>query len=301
MRSVYSFFLLFCVLLLSSCTENKSIVMDVDEREANTIVVFLASKGIKAEKTMQVATAAGGGGANLFTIMVSSEDTTRAMAFLNQNGLPRPQSTNLLTIFAKSGLMSSASEETIRYQAGLAEQIAGTIRRIDGVIDAQVQIAFPKEETTIGQQTNTQKITAAVYIKHQGVLDDPNSHLVAKIKRLVAASVSGLDINDVNIIPDRARFLDVNLTSSSEMLSGPTTSYVELMRVKVAQESVGTFQTLFFSLLSLGIFFFLMAITLVWKCYPILKKQGFLKLLSIEPFDLESKQESQDNVPSSEV
>lgn len=302
MRSLRQIFLLLSFVLLTSCTEYKSIVMDVDEREANTIVVFLASKGIKAEKMMQAATAAGGGGGpSSFTIQVPSEEVTRAMAFLNQNGLPRPQSTNLLTLFAKSGLMSSANEETIRYQAGLAEQIAGTIRRIDGVIDAQVQIAFPKEETAIGQQTQVQKITAAVYVKHQGILDDPNSHLVAKIKRLVAASVSGLDINDVNIIPDRARFLDLGLTTAPEMLSGPAQGFIEVMKIKLSPDSVASFQSLFFSLLSLGIFFFLIALTLLWKCYPIIKKQGFLKLLSVEPFDIPEEVQAIQETPKTET
>lgn len=288
MRSFKIIFSILSLLLLSSCSENKSIVMDVDEREANTIVVFLASKGIKADKVVQTSQAAGAaGGPSSFSIQVDTEHATRAMAILNQNGLPRPQSTNLLTLFAKSGLMSSASEETIRYQAGLAEQIAGTIRRIDGVLDAQVQIAFPKEETTLAtQNAQAQKITAAVYVKHQGILDDPNSHLITKIKRLVAASISGLDINDVSIIPDRARFLDLNLTTSAEALSGPSMTYAEIMGVKIATDSVSQFQSLFFSLLSLGILFFLIALTLTWKCYPIIKKQGFIKLLSAEPFDL---------------
>lgn len=299
MRSFKSIFSILCVLILSACSESKSIVMDVDEREANTIIVFLASKGIKAEKTMQAqAAAAGAGGPASFSILVSSDEATRAMAFLNQNGLPRPQSTNLLTLFAKSGLMSSASEETIRYQAGLSEQIAGTIRRIDGVLDAQVQIAFPKEDTTIGGTATPQKITAAVYIKHQGILDDPNSHLVAKIKRLVAASVSGLDINDVSIIPDRSRFLDLGLTSAPEVLTGPNASFVEIMNVKIASDSVAKFQSLFFSLLSLGILFFLIALTLIWKCYPIIKRHGFLKLLSAEPFDLDdAKALKEENLP----
>jgi len=259
--------------------------MDVDEREANTIVVFLASKGIKAEKVMQAATTAGGENTqSRFTIDVDSSLSTKAMAYLNQNGLPRIPSSNLLTIFAKSGLMSSSSEELIRYQAGLSEQIAGTIRRIDGVLDAQVQIAFPKEETGITTTQAPQKVTAAVYVKHQGILDDPNSHLIAKIKRLVAASVTGLDINDVNVIPDRSRFLDLSLTTSPEMVSGSIIGYSQILGIKVAQESVSTFQNLFFTLLSMGILFFMLALLLIWKAYPILKSQGFYKLFSLEPF-----------------
>lgn len=289
MRAIKHFFILTTLLFLSSCSESRSIVMNVDEREANTIVVFLASKGIQASKTAQAATTGAASGApSLFSIFVPEKESTKAMAFLNQNGLPRLPSTNLLTLFAKSGLMSSASEESIRYQAGLAEQIASTIRRIDGVLDAQVQIAFPKEETALGTPTTAQKITAAVYVKHQGILDDPNSHLIAKIKRLVAASVSGLDLNDVNIIPDRSRFNDLSLTTAPEMLSGNSMNYVEVMGLKMAPESVASFQSLFFFLLSLGLIFFALALALTWKCYPFIKNQGFLKLLSLEPFELQT-------------
>ncbi len=60
-------------------------------------------------------------------------------------------------------------------------------------------------------QAPAQRVTAAVYVKHQGIVDDPNSHLISKIKRLVAGSVTGLDINDVTVISDRSRFTDVTL------------------------------------------------------------------------------------------
>ncbi|HEY5234782.1 MAG TPA: hypothetical protein VIJ14_01280, partial [Rhabdochlamydiaceae bacterium] len=38
------------ILLLSGCETNRVIVNNVDEREANEIIVFLASKGINAQK-----------------------------------------------------------------------------------------------------------------------------------------------------------------------------------------------------------------------------------------------------------
>ena len=125
MRSVLYFFAI--ALFLVGCAGTQSIVNNVEERDANDIVVFLASKGIASQK---VAAAAGiGGGASatsLFNISVDAEYATNAMALLSRQGLPRRQGTNLLTLFAKSGLMSSDREETIRYQAGLAEQLANT-------------------------------------------------------------------------------------------------------------------------------------------------------------------------------
>src|SRR5262249_43137820 len=134
-----------------------------------------------------------------------SDRATEAMALLSQQGLPRKRSESILKIFADSGLVPSEMQQQIKYQAALAEQIANTIRKIDGVLDADVQISFPKEDV-LNPAANKQKITASVWVKHNGILDDPNSHLTTKIKRLVAASVPGLDFDNVTVIPDRARF-----------------------------------------------------------------------------------------------
>ena len=64
------------------------------------------------------------------TIVVSTDQAVEAMSTLNKVGLPRPQGITLLDLFAKSGLMSSTMEDTVRYQAGMAEQLKNTIRKI---------------------------------------------------------------------------------------------------------------------------------------------------------------------------
>ncbi|MBI2809663.1 MAG: hypothetical protein HYX67_02370 [Candidatus Melainabacteria bacterium] len=62
------------------------IVNDVGEREANEIIVFLASKGIRAEKTVSASAAPGGAeGATKWSISVESGKSTEAMAVLNQS------------------------------------------------------------------------------------------------------------------------------------------------------------------------------------------------------------------------
>ncbi len=271
------------LLLLSACQNNMVIINDVEEREANEIVVFLASRNIQAHKI--VSTSAGPGTTStsaVFTIAVDSSKATDAMALLNQNGFPRKKSTTLLELFAKQGLMSSEKEETIRYQAGLAEQIAGTIRKIDGVIDADVQLSFPPAESGLvapGQQPQ-QKVTASVYVKHQGILDDPNSHLVTKIKRLVSGSVNGLDVNDVTVIPDRSRFTDITMgAASTEALSFQPKEYVSIWSIVMNKQSAGRFRFLFFILTFAFVVFAVLITWLIWKFYPILRKQGGWKAL----------------------
>lgn len=260
------------------------IINEVDEREANEIVVFLASKGIQADKTTAVSAAPGGavGGAK-YSISVESDKATDAMAILNQNGLPRKKGTTLLDLFAGTGLMTSDKQETIRYQAGLAEQIANMIRKIDGVIEADVQLSFPVESTAIpmpgGAQAAPTKITAAVYVKHMGILDDPNSHLITKIKRLVAGSVTGLDINDVTVISDRSRFTDITLAPMVETLEPKAKEYVSIWSIVMSKSSASRFRFIFFFLMTCAIIFALILGWIIWKFYPLLKKRGGIKSL----------------------
>jgi type III secretion protein J len=286
------------LLLLTGCQQNTLIVSGVEEREANEIIVFLASRGIPATKAPASSSAPGASqGAPKWSISVNPKQSTDAMAILNQNGLPRIKGPNLLDLFAKQGMMSSEKEDTIRYQAGLSEQIAGTIRKIDGVIDADVQISFPTTDASSSalpwEQTTQQKITAAVYVKHQGILDDPNSHLTMKIKRLVAGSVNGLDVNDVTVISDRSRFTDISLGQAPEMLSAPIQEkdYVSIWSIVMSKSSASRFRVLFFFLSLFAVIFAVFAAWLIWKLYPTLKtKDGLKQLLKTAPFPVEAPQ-----------
>ena len=292
-RSIITIFFFLSSLFLTSCENNSVIVSDIDEREANEIVVFLASKGIPAQKIAFISTAPGAAATGaMFSITVESSKSTDAMAILNRNGLPRRKTTTLLDLFGKPGLMTTGKEETIRYQAGLATQIANMILKIDGVIDVDVQLSFPEEVTgpmAPGAAAAPAKITAAVYVKHQGILDDPNSHLITKIKRLVAGSVNGLDINDVTVISDLARFSNVTLAQPTEALQPQAKEYVSIWSIVMSKSSAGRFRFIFFFLMISAIVFALMIGWVIWKFYPILKKRGGFKIL-LQPTPLEDQE-----------
>ncbi len=287
---IRSWLLCAVLVLLAACKTNMVIVNDVEEREANEIVVFLASKNITAEKMSSTAAGpAGGATVSLWNIAVPSDQTTEAMALLNQNGLPRRRGVSLLDLFGKASMISTEREETIRYQAGLAEQIANTIRKIDGVIDADVQLSFPPPETGIpGTSTAPKKVTASVYVKHQGILDDPNSHLVTKIKRLVSGSVTGLDVNDVTVISDRSRLTDITLMPQMEELTPKPKEYVSIWSIVMSKSSASRFRTLFFVLCVLTLVLGAAIGWLIWKFYPLLKKGGGFKEL-LNPIPVETK------------
>lgn len=279
--------------MATGCSESRTIVSAVDERQANVIVVFLESKGISAYKEKVVLGASAAMDTSLaatFNIVVDSSQAIEAMAILNSNGLPHKQGTNLLQLFAKQGLMSTDKEETIRYQAGLAQQIANMILMIDGVIDANVQISFPQEEA-IGAETGTgQRVTAAIFVKHQGIIDDPNTHLENKIKRLVSGSVNGLDINDVTVVSDRSRFTDISIDGSEEQMGGKSREYVRIWSMVMSRDSAHKFRSVFIFLLAITILLAMSIGWILWKIYPLLKSRGgFNELLNPIPLTRKPK------------
>ncbi len=261
-------------IFLTGCEKNQSITTGIDERQANEIVVFLASKGIAAQKVQ--ATIAAGAAATTsvsYDIYVDKDKLVEAMAILTENGLPRIRGTTLLELFTTGGLMTTDKEETIKYQAGLEVELEKTIRKIDGVIDADVKISFPTTTETGLTETETTKLKAAVYVKHQGVFDDPNQHLESKIKRFVSGSIDNLSFDDINVISDRSKFTDIILPTDSQLL-GPKAldkEYVKIWSIIMTKSSAKTFKYIFF-LLILIIFAFAGSLGfLIYKFYPQIK------------------------------
>lgn len=276
MKRCFSFLAsILTLLLLTSCESNQSIIANIDEKEANEIVVYLASKGIPAQKVQAATSELAAAAALQYNIMVDADRAVDAMSILNKVGLPRRMGTNLLELFAKSGLMSSEREETIRYQAGLAEELQNTIRKIDGVLEADVQLSFPPSETTPTPGAPAPKITAAVYIKHQGLLDDPNSHMEIKIKRLLAGSVNGLSYDNVTVVSDRSRFTDITLTPEGEPIGGAALqqTYVSIWGLVLTKSSLLRFRVIFFLFI---LFIALLCGAIGWaiyKFYPQIRKE----------------------------
>lgn len=261
------------LLSLTSCATNSTIVNSVPEREANEIVVLLNSKGIAAVKTSAPTTALGGGtGEKLWDISVPPNQITESLSILNQTGLPRIKGTSLLDLFGSQGLVPSDMQDKIRYQEGLSEQLATTIRKMDGIMDANVQITFPSEEET------GKPLTASVYVKHRGILDNPNSLAITKIKRLVSSAVPNLSVENVQVITDRALYADLSLQTPQQLEEDK--HYVAIWSIAVAKESAARFRFIFYAFI---IILFLLACALawlIWKFFPLIHRKGGLGFLA---------------------
>lgn len=273
-RFAYFCFIIFSFLFLASCQENHSIVSNIDEKEANEIIVFLASEGIESQKIKSAAQegAVGATSSAIWSIYVAPDKTIDAISLLNKQGYPRTKTTTLLKIFAKQGLMSTDKEESIRYQAGLEEELTGVIRKIEGILDASVQISFPQNEPPPGSPPL--KMKAAVYIKHQGVLDNPNNHLESKIKRLISSSVEGLALDDVTLISDKSEIATLRLRPDSDLIGAKARGkeYVSIWSIIMTKASAKRFRVIFFAFIALILVFGGLAGFLIYKLYPLIRQ-----------------------------
>ena len=65
---------------------------------------------------------------------------------MEQKGLPRRAHMGVGEVFKKTGMISSPSEERIRFMDALAQDLAKTISMVDGVVDARVHVVLPEND-----------------------------------------------------------------------------------------------------------------------------------------------------------
>ena len=179
------------VLLLAACGKVE-LYGQLTEHEANDMLALLLRAGIAAEK------AVGKNAVN--TLRVASDRVPDAMALLDAAGLPHDRFTNMGELFRREGLISSPSEERVRYIYGITQELARTMTSIDGVLDARVHVVLPNNDPVSGGPARPS--TAAVLIRYAPAVSMDS--VVPKIKELVANSIEGLSYDRISVVLVRA-------------------------------------------------------------------------------------------------
>lgn len=174
----------FC-LLLTGCT--LSLSQNLDERQADDVVVMLGQQGIKAEKVR----AKDGS----WEVNVERSAQTSAAQIMQAYDLPRRNRPSLGDIFPGGSLLPSETEERIRYQYALSQELSGTIERIDGVLTARVQVAIPEKDP---KRAVPAKPSASAMIRYRS--DQRMDLLKPQIKRLIADSLTGGSPDNVDLL-----------------------------------------------------------------------------------------------------
>ncbi len=166
-------------LLFSGCDKETTLHAGLEERQANLVMAALLDDGISCRKMP--------GEEGTWNVMVDESRFADAVNLLERKGLPRRAHQGIGEVFKKTGMISSPSEERIRFMDALAQDLSRTISCIDGVIDARVHVVLPENDPFA---RNALPSSAAVAIRSRW--DADLADLVPSIKGLVKNAIEGL-------------------------------------------------------------------------------------------------------------
>lgn len=182
MRALWKLLLVVClVAALAGCKQ--SLYSKLTEQEANEIIAALARVGIGANKVVAE---------KHWGVEVSSGDLPAAVEALDRAGLPRHRYATLGDMFKREGIVSTPTEERVRFIHGVSQELSATLSTIDGVVAARVHIVMPQNDPLADRARPS---SASVFIKHRADVD--LLALMPSIKSLVVRSIEGLVYDNV--------------------------------------------------------------------------------------------------------
>jgi type III secretion protein J len=260
----------FVLLLVTACAKTE-IVHELEEREANEIVVLLdkADPPIAGAKVPDLGGGSGGGNKGpKFMISVPAADATRAWSILTSNNLPRRKDMGLTEVFAAGGLVPTASEEKAKWLNGIQGDLARTLKLIDGVLDARVHIVIPEDSVLRVKEEDKAVATASVWYKY-ATRDrkSPKPLTDQEVAEMVANSVEKLKPEHVKVIATTV------LSGVSDALGTPDVNPAcggmeKMMGVTVCRNDVNKFKGIM-----IGAVLLIVLLTIVFMI-TLLKKGG---------------------------
>ena len=175
-------------LLLAGCTV--PVAADLDEGNANRVVVALDDGGITATKEPDP------DHEGRWRITVQKTDGPTAVALLEQSNLPPPPTPGVLEALGDGSIVPSRTSEHARLVAGMAGDLERSLQEVNGILAARVHLAVPPQDgLNIG--SHSQAPTASVLLRHRG----PTPPLTeVDVQRLVSGAVPGLDAQHVSVV-----------------------------------------------------------------------------------------------------
>ena len=165
--------------LLAGCDKETTLHSGLEERQANLVMAALLDAGIDCHKAP--------GEEGTWNVTVVESKFADAVNLLEKAGLPRMAHQGIGEVFKKTGMISSPSEERIRFMDALAQDLAKTISGIDGVVDARVHVVLPENDPFA---RNALPSSAAVAIRSRW--DADITDVVPSVKGLVKNAIEGL-------------------------------------------------------------------------------------------------------------
>ncbi len=176
---------------MAGCEKQTPLYSSLEESQANAVMAALLDNSIKCSKEP--------GDEGTWNVLIGENDFAAAVNLCEKRGLPRRSFQGVGDVFKKTGMVSSPSEERIRFMDAVAQDLSRTISMIDGVVDARVHVVLPENDPFA---KNTLPSSAAVAIRSRW--DADLTDVIPQIKSLVKNAIEGLAFEKitVTVFPD---------------------------------------------------------------------------------------------------
>ena len=171
---------------LAGCDEQSVLFSGLEETQANSVMAALLDEGIGCSKLP--------GEEGTWNVQIGASDFARAVNLCERRGLPRRAHKGIGEVFKKTGMVSSPSEERIRFMDAIAQDLAATISMIDGVTDARVHVVLPENDPFA---KNAVPSSAAVAIRARWDADLTDA--IPQVKGLVKNAIEGLAFEKITV------------------------------------------------------------------------------------------------------
>jgi len=228
----------FLLALTAACDSPMELVSNLDEFEANEILVVLEAKGIDTAEKIK-----GGDRVVTYAIVVPHSVSADAMRLLVANKLPRRRPIGMAEVYpaGSGGLIPTKSEEKAKFLMALQGDVERKLQRLPNIMSAHVTIVSPDKDVVRDLDTVPPQPTASVALVFNPY-DDRNTSLISEeeVKRLVAASVEDLKPQNVAVVMKKnepGKLVDIVFDGGS--VGAPVTS-MSVLGIKVADSSAAS-------------------------------------------------------------
>ncbi len=175
---------------------SREIASGLDEQDAEEITVVLKENGLDAQAIRTDGQDRNAAPTWSVKLKGGSENAVLAWRVLQENGLPRQKVKGLSEVFSTTGMIPTASEEKARLLMALSGELSRTLKSIQGIVDARVQIVLPDNSPLLQSDQRT-ATTASVLVRYRGS-QLPLSE--DEVKKLVARGIEGLQPDNVAVV-----------------------------------------------------------------------------------------------------
>lgn len=189
------FFFVTFLVLLSACREVE-LYQELNEQDANEMMVILSENKIEAIKKKEIRQ-----NEISYTVLVSQEQLGDARSLLVRNHLPRSKELGLPGVYKEKGLIPTPDEQKARYLLAVKGEIINSLERIPEIVDVDVVLNVPEvDEFASAEEKERKRPTASAVVRAKPSLMGAAAVTENKIQQFVANAVEGLNPRDVSVI-----------------------------------------------------------------------------------------------------